>query len=332
MPRLRPSDPPLAHPTREPSLMHVLPVSATDRSVPLDVRMARVAARQASLVTRGQLYALGLGRGAIEHRRATGRLHRVHRGVFLVGAPPLPPLGREVAALLACGADATLSFGSALACWGLARTTPRAVHVTIPGLNRLRHPGIVVHTSTCMPPSDVRRHLGLPITGPGRTIIDVASSLAARDVRWLVEEALVRRLLTLEELAATVDRHPRRRGAGRVRRVVDEDLAQPRRTRSEAERRLLDLIRTAALPEPQVNARVAGFEVDLHWPDARVVVEVDGFGFHASRAAFERDRRRDAELQARGWRVVRLTWRRIHGEPEATVALLRRTLASASRH
>ena len=296
--------------------------------MPLDLRVAAVAARQESLITRRQLAEVGMGRGGIERRRAGGGLHRVHREVFLVGPPPVSERGRLVAALLACDPGTLISHASGLHLWGVVPQVAGAVHVTRPGRDRLRHHGITVHVTTQLDPVDVRHRHGLPVTAPARTIIDAAPGLADRDLRWLVEELLVRRLVTLEDLAATVARHPRRSGTGRLRRILAHELASPAFTRSEAERRLLDLIRDAGLPEPRVNRRVAGFEVDLHWPGARVVVEVDGFGFHGSRTAFERDRRRDAELQARGWRVVRLTWRRIAGEPAATVALLRRVLAA----
>lgn len=85
---------------------------------------------------------------------------------------------------------------------------------------------------------------------------------------------------------------------------------------------MLGLIRAAGLPTPEVNVRVAGHEVDLLWRAQRLVVEVDGFAFHSSRAAFERDRLRDADLLAAGYRVIRITWRRLTQEPEAVVASL----------
>lgn len=53
---------------------------------------------------------------------------------------------------------------------------------------------------------------------------------------------------------------------------------------------------------------------------------MDGYAYHAGREAFERDRRRDAELQAAGLRVIRVTWRRIVREPEALVATLAQAL------
>jgi very-short-patch-repair endonuclease len=104
--------------------------------------------------------------------------------------------------------------------------------------------------------------------------------------------------------------------------------SDPAFTRSEAERRLLELIRDARLPEPDANARVVAYEVDFLWREPKLIVEVDGYAFHSTRAAFERDRRRDGELQAAGYRVLRVTWRQLEDEPEALIAALARTLAA----
>jgi very-short-patch-repair endonuclease len=78
-----------------------------------------------------------------------------------------------------------------------------------------------------------------------------------------------------------------------------------------------------------VNARVGRYEVDFLWRERALVVEVDGYRFHSSRASFERDRRRDADLTTRGLRVIRITWRQIVREPEALVARVATALASA---
>ena len=101
----------------------------------------------------------------------------------------------------------------------------------------------------------------------------------------------------------------------------------PALTRSEAEERLLTLIRSAELPAPETNIRIGRHEVDLVWRDQRLIVEVDGFRFHSSRSAFERDRRRDAELGTLGFRVMRVTWRQIVDEPQALIARLATALA-----
>jgi very-short-patch-repair endonuclease len=74
------------------------------------------------------------------------------------------------------------------------------------------------------------------------------------------------------------------------------------------------------------NVRVGGYEVDALWPAERLIVEVDGFAFHSARSSFESDRKRDAELTAAGYRVIRVTWRQLVEEPEAVVARLARAL------
>jgi very-short-patch-repair endonuclease len=109
--------------------------------------------------------------------------------------------------------------------------------------------------------------------------------------------------------------------------LLDDD-ARPAITRSEAEERLLVLIRASELPHPEVNVRVGYHEVDFLWRSQRLVVEVDGFRFHSSRAAFERDRLRDAELAAMGFRVVRVTWRQLVNRPEAVVTRIATALRS----
>ena len=100
-------------------------------------------------------------------------------------------------------------------------------------------------------------------------------------------------------------------------------------TRSEAERRLLDLIRRAGLPRPHTNVKVRGHEVDIYWPEHRLVVEFDGWAYHSTRAAFERDRERDAALQLAGERVIRVTHRQLTRRPEALVARFATGLATA---
>ena len=119
--------------------------------------------------------------------------------------------------------------------------------------------------------------------------------------------------------------YPRHRGAAALKAAIRTD---PALTRSEAERRLLELVRAARLPKPEANARLLGWEVDLVWRDARLVVEVDGYAFHSSRSSFERDRRKDAELIAAGYRVLRFTWRQIADEPAAVIAILAAALAA----
>lgn len=277
--------------------------------------MAR-AERQHGCVTTGQLRAAGMSRGAVAQRVTEGWLTRVHRGVYRVG-PLTGPLTGQNAALLACGQKAALSHRTAAAIWGLIATLPAIVDVSVPGNQRSRK-GIRVHRHR--PLAAVTVHQGCRITTPAATIADLAPALTARDLARAIEQAQILRLATRDEL---LDALPSRRS-----RALRTALEQPRLTRSEAERRLLELIDKAGLPRPRTNFRLGRHEVDLFWPEQRLIVEVDGFAFHSSREAFERDRARDAELVALGHRVVRITWRQIAGVPEAVIARLAAALAS----
>jgi very-short-patch-repair endonuclease len=131
------------------------------------------------------------------------------------------------------------------------------------------------------------------------------------------------------DLEAVLRRAGGRRGAGRLRAVL-EDWTEPPFTRREAERLLAEIIEGAGLPKPSFNCWVAGYEVDVHWPDHGLVVEFDSWEFHRTRRAFEQDRVRDADLGDVGLRVIRLTWRQLQ-DPEAAVARLSRALLQPRR-
>jgi very-short-patch-repair endonuclease len=108
--------------------------------------------------------------------------------------------------------------------------------------------------------------------------------------------------------------------------VLGEHVAGSTRTRSELEELFLELCRSHGLPQPLVNQFVAGYECDFVWSEARVIVETDGWAAHGRRATREKDLARDAALAAAGWRVIRLTWRRLTHEPDEVAAQLAQLL------
>jgi very-short-patch-repair endonuclease len=175
---------------------------------------------------------------------------------------------------------------------------------------RLR-PGIRVHRTARLPADDVWERRGIRVTSPVRTLLDLATVLPRLELERAVEQAEILRLLTRTQL------EPRARGL--LRRIL-ADAHEPAFTRSEAEARLLALIRKARLPAPETNVRIGGYEVDFVWREQKLVVEVDGFAYHSTREAFERDRRKDADLRALGLRTTRITYRQIAHEAEATIA------------
>jgi very-short-patch-repair endonuclease len=284
-----------------------------------------IARSQEGVITGRQLAAVGLSRHAVAHRVRSGWLRRRHRGVFIMG-PVESPHSEAMAAVLAVGDGALLSHDSAAVLWGMVPRREDPPHVTLVGRDARGRDGVRVHRICGLHPADVTRRHNVPVTSPARTLLDLATQLTQRDLTRGVEEAQVHHLVTDRSLNEQFKRYSSHRGRTALSKAI---RPEPAFTRSEAERRLLELMRAARLPEPHTNAKVGRHEVDFMWPERDLIVEVDGYAFHSSRAAFERDRCRDAELQAQGWRVIRVTWRQIVDEPEAVVATLAVATASA---
>lgn len=295
----------------------------------IEDRIAALARAQHGVVTRTQLLGLGLRKGAIRHRVRSGRFCVLHRGVYLAG-PIMPPHGREMAAVLACGSSALLSHHSAASLWGLvapAGASP-SVDVTVPeGVFRQRS-GVVVRRASRLDESDRTSLRGIPITTPARTLLDLASTSGGRDVERAVARAERERLVDAEELSIQMARYRRRPGIPALRAVLAVG-GGPALTRSEAEARFLSLIRKARLPAPEANAVVSGYEIDFFWRAEGIAVEVDGYRYHSSRPTFEIDRRRATQLAARGVSVIRLSWRQIVDEGVATAVQLGQALLQA---
>jgi very-short-patch-repair endonuclease len=286
--------------------------------------IAELAAKQRGVITRAQLLELGMTRTTIDNWVKHSRLHSLYRGIFLLGHPRPIAGARQLAAVLACGRGAVLSHLSAAGLWRLLPGREGDVDVTVPGRNPGRRRGIRVHRVNALDRRDVRKLGGIPITSPARTIFDVAAVVRRRELEQALAEAYARRLARRSDFISLLARRSSLPGTRALRALLDEGT--PALTRSQAEERLLALIRTAELPAPEINVRIGRHEVDFMWRDQRLIVEVNGFRFHSSRSAFEHDRRRDAELISQGFRVIRITWRQIFDRPEALTARLAKAL------
>ena len=287
-----------------------------------DRAVAALAERHHGVVTSSQLNGVGLDKHAIRRRVAAGRLHRIHRSVYAVGHKRLTREGRFLAAVLARGPRAVLSHHAAAVHWALLPERGPRIEVTVPsGGGRTRKGAIIVHRSP-LPEAHVTVKDAVPVTTPARTIIDLADYGNRRQLERVRDEAHFLRLdlADLQPIAG-------RRGAGLLAGIIAEHQPGTTRTRRELEELMLLLCRRHDIEQPQVNANIEGYEVDFSWTRQRLIVETDGWQAHGTRAAFERDRIRDADLAVAGWRVVRITWRRIEHEPDVVAQQLKRLLA-----
>jgi very-short-patch-repair endonuclease len=289
----------------------------------VDARIAALVKRQYGVITREQLRCLGVGETGIRERIRTGRLHRLHRGVYAVGHDELKAEAFWLAAVLACGPGAVLSHASAAAHWNIRKSAAATVDVTVPVRSgRRRRNGIRVHRSSRLRPEEVTVHEGIPVTTVARTLLDLADSLPTQALKRTIDEAEYLRLLDMTSLIAVVGNNPGRRG----KRVLDAAASPPELTRSELEQRFLEMVSRRGLPRPVVGATVTGYEVDFLWPDAALIVETDGFAAHGTRTAFDRDRLRDRRLARAGFRTIRLTPRALRYDEEAIVEDIRAEL------
>ncbi|HEU4974659.1 MAG TPA: type IV toxin-antitoxin system AbiEi family antitoxin domain-containing protein [Baekduia sp.] len=293
-----------------------------------DHRVAALAGRQHGVVTRQQLLALDLSPSMVVDRMRAGRLHPVHRGVYAVGHDALGREGRLLAAVLACGPRAALSHRSAAAVWGFGTSGGRRIDVTVRSTGGRQGPRDVrLRRSGTLRDEDVTTEGALPITTPARTLLDLAGVLVPQRLESAVRRADELELFDLPAVTAAIDRAPRHRGAAKLRHVLAAAAeAGLTLTLSDLEDRFRALCAAHALPAPAVNGRIAGRRRDFTWHAERLVVETDGWAYHRGRRAFERDRARDQELVAAGYRVLRFTHRQVAREPGAVAATIRRAL------
>lgn len=283
----------------------------------------RLARRQHGVITRQQLRALGFTDSAIEHRRASGRLHDVYRCVYAVGRAELDQLGRWMAAVLACGPGAVLSHGSAAELWGIGKQRGR-LEVSVASDAPRRVKGLVVHRRRALSERDITQHDGIPVTSPLCTLIDLAAGTGCSRLEAAINEADRLNLIDPETLRAALDETPPRPGVGVLRDLLDRQTFTF--TRSELERRFKPIARAAGLPEPQTCVVVNGFEVDFYWPQLPLIVETDGLRYHRTPTQQTKDRLRDQAHTAAGIPHLRFTHAQVRDDP----AHVRRTLVRAT--
>jgi very-short-patch-repair endonuclease len=266
----------------------------------------------------------------IQDRAAASQLHRIHRGVYAVGHRKLTLKGVWIGAVLACGPEALLSHRGALALWDLRRSETGVIDVTVPSETGRRGPkGVRMHKTALLTEADIEVVDGIPVTSLAWTVVDYAG-IAHRQQLRSVLEALERRGLYIgRELDDLFERTPNRKGVKSLKAVIADMTGPAPWLQSQLEEYFRDLHAASGLPAYEANVMVEGEVVDVLWRKERLIVELDGFTFHKSRAKFGSDRRLDAKMQVAGYRVLRLTQDRLMNEPEVVFAEIRSLLSAA---
>jgi hypothetical protein len=266
---------------------------------------ARIAARQHGVVTVAQLLAAGLGRSAISRRVATGRLVRVHTGVYAVGHGALSRQGEFMAAVLGAGRISALSRFSATELYELSRV--RAALITVVSSSQRRPAGVDVHRCRHLDPRDLTTYKGIPVTTVHRTIVDLADVVQIpHELTAVIREADFKGWFVEAAIRDVMARVTGRHNLGVVDRAIELYRAGSAGIRSRSELAFFLLARNAGFPEPLVNVQAFGFERDFHWPELKLAVEIDGPG-HTRALTRADDRSRDESLRAAGYTVLRFT-------------------------
>jgi hypothetical protein len=244
-----------------------------------------------------------------------GALHRIHRGVYSVGHAALSRLGEFLAAVLAAGPGAALSHDTCAELFEVRRWPARAIHVSAP--RRRRIDGVITHR-TPLGPLDVVVYRGIPVTNVARLLVDLTDVTDAEEILSVISEAAWRKRFNLDAARAAIARANGRRNLQALEDALSRYLAGEKGPKSRAE---LAFLRLVGEPRPLSYADVDGEEVDAHWPDRRLIVEVDGHG-HRRPAQRRDDARRDAKLRAAGWTVLRVTAEEVEHAPERVLSSL----------
>lgn len=302
----------------------------------LDRLIVAIAATQHGVIALFQLLALGLGERAIQARAASGRLHRIHQGVYAVGRADLPVKGRWMAAVLACGKGAVLSHRSAATLHKLLKVRGGRIDVTAPRRAPIRRPGLRVHRSTCLLPQDCTTVDRIPCTSVPATLLALAGTAPRNVLESACNQAEIEQVLDMSAIDEPLERRHAQPGAARLRAALEADGVGVDRTKSVLERRFRRLAGENGLPAPEVNVwmPIPGEEIecDFVWRRERLIVEVDGWETHRTRKAFHDDRRRDRVLRAAGWEVVRFTDRDVSRDREDVVRVVHAILSRLAGH
>lgn len=311
-------------------------VSSTIEAPPAPTeRLEAIAERQDGVASLGQAVGSGVSRRQVRRRRASGRYKRSRRGVVVIAGVPPSWRQRVRIASIAAGEQVVVSHASAARLYGVEK--PTSVHrrwrrddafieVSATLTRHVRLHGVRGHRTGTWEEDDLSEHAGMPVTSALRTVIDLSSRLGVDGTGRLVDNMLRKKLITMRELRERVQRlRPAPGRSVRILRIVvaarsdDFDAGE-----STLEARIRRVIARRRFPSPvgQHWVRDGSFAVrlDFAYPEVKLYLEGDGFGFHRFTSDLDRDTRKRNGLIARGWLGLHFTARMTDAEIEASLA------------
>jgi hypothetical protein len=231
-----------------------------------------------------------------------------------------------MAAVLACGDGALLSHRSAAALWRFGKERKGVIDVSVRRHCNVRRPGIRIHDRAGLWNRDIGMRLGIPVTQPVRTFLDIALELPDNRLEHAINEVDKRDVIDADALRRALDDYPGQPGVRTLRRILDEHTF--RLSDDELERLFRPIATAAGLPVPLTKHMVDEFEVDFSWPELGLVVETDGWRYHRTPSAQTRDALRFQIHTAAGLTPLRFSHYQVKHEPAHVCRILTKTAAN----
>lgn len=272
------------------------------------------------VITIEQAVRCGMTKHSVQRRVRSGQWRWCSRGVYFADDRPFTDAARVRAAVWGYGARATAS-GLAAAWWlGLTKYPPAVVEVTVPRVsNHPRRPNVRLRRRD-LHEADIVEVRGLQVTALPLTVIEAA--VRQRGGMKIIDDA-VGRTTNLAALWRAHLRNKGRHGSPAARRLL---RAADGGTKSEAERIFKRLLNESGITGWTANQRLAGYEVDFLFRDAKLAVEIDGLAFHSDADVFQRDRVKQNAISLAGFQVLRFTWLDLIEYPDRVIAEVKRAI------
>ena len=286
-------------------------------------------AQQHGCASRIELRLHGLTDGQIDSCVRRGSLVPLHRGVYAVPGSPDTRLRRLWAATRTTEPPGVVSHRAAASIYGYHLMSDSPLELSVVRERRPRVPGITIHQSRDLHPTQVSTIDGLHVTSPTRVLVDLGQVEPWWVVEKVLEHFLVQRLTTVPQVRAARELHSQhgRRGVGVLGHVLDKRALGDSVGDSGLESLVANVCAEAELDglEFQHPIRLNGRDrrIDFAVPDLKIAIEIDGYEFHSGRAQFEADRVRENELVLAGWHVLRFTRNQVVYRREYVVQTIR---------
>ena len=298
-----------------------------------EITLLAIAATQLGLFTLQQATDAGVTREMLRGRLRRRVWRRVYRTVFIIEGHPTTPASVHLASVLACGESARSSHRAGAWLWNMTAHEQKPEVSVVGHHPRIRD--VRIHRTLTLLETPVIRQ-GVPVTSAAETLLDLGAVKELRDVQAALDRAIANRVVTPVAALAELNRPGKIgvRGTTALRQLLDTAGITGSHHPSVLEAKMRRLIQRAGLPQPDcelVVGKHGEYRLDFCWPELQLVIEVDGWLYHASTAAFTRNKTRKNRLTVAGYSIIEYTWVHVTKTPAAVVREIQDAYAARTR-